>query len=217
MGLKMLLEGASQGGEGVWSVRVPPHQIPLLGVPKMISGARSVLLVKGVRFAPESSALQLDVDSVNVLNQGTTAEAVVIEAMGLRGSDTGIVASTNHNRTPADRGPGDTEFLQLVERDLRGDARAAAEAVLREVRSRYPGDLERGLRQNFKNTPDNFWYVIIQPRKQSLSITVRGEPDRFLESSLDLKVDRPGYTRFSLRHPEEVPEALRVIERSKRR
>lgn len=217
MGLQMLLEGASQGGEGVWSVKVPSHQIPMLGVPKMISGARSVLLAKGVRFEPLSAAIQIDVDSVSVLNQGTTAETLVIEAAGPQVSRTGVVASKNLNKSPVDRGPGDTEFLQLVERELRGEAREAAEAILREVRSRYPGDLERGLRLNFKNTPDNFWYIIVQPRVQGLSITVRGVPSRFLPSTLDLKVDRPGYTRFSLRRPEEVPEALRIIERSKRR
>ena len=118
---------------------------------------------------------------------------------------------------PGEYGPGDREFLRLVEHELRGPAREAAETILRQVRSRYPGDLERGQRLNFKNSPDNFWYVIVQPRAQGLSITVRGAPHRFAPSSIEVKDDRPGYTRFALRHPKEVEEALRIIERSKRK
>jgi hypothetical protein len=113
-------------------------------------------------------------------------------------------------------GPGDREFIQLVEQELVGEARQAALAILVAVRGRSPGDLQRGQRNNFKNTPDNFWYVIVQPRVRALSITVRGVPKRFLPSPLNPKDDRPGYTRFSIRRLQEVAEAVRIIEQSKR-
>jgi hypothetical protein len=105
----------------------------------------------------------------------------------------------------------------LVNRVPRGDARKAALRILAEVRKLYPGDLKRGQRSNFKNTPDNFWYVIVQPRAQSLSITVRGAVDRFRSERLELKQDRPGYTRFTLHHPSDVAEAMNIIQQSKRK
>ena len=89
--------------------------------------------------------------------------------------------------------------------------------ILREVRHRNPGDLSRGKRHNFSNTPDNFWYVIVQPTSQSLSITVRGKPDQFRPTSLEVKDDRPGYTRFKLRDPAEIDAALAIIGASKRK
>ena len=57
----------------------------------------------------------------------------------------------------------------------------------------------------------------VQPQVQALSITVRGPPDRFADARLELKVDRPGYTRFKLQRSEDMPEALKIIGQSKRK
>jgi hypothetical protein len=105
----------------------------------------------------------------------------------------------------------------LVESELNGEVQETAIDLLREVRKVWPGDLKRGERNNFSNTPDNFWYVIVQPRAKALSVTIRGAPERFESKTLELKVDRPGYTRFSIKRPEEIPEALRLIGESKRK
>lgn len=151
----------------------------------------------------------LDADGIVVLNAGTTGSTVVIDT-----GATGDVAApgdgqgAGHAQEP---GPGDREFLRMAERELRGEAQEVAVDLLREVRRRSAGDLKRGLKNNFSNTPDNFWYVIVQPREQALSITVRGKPEMFRPSSLDLRPDRPGYTRFKLQTVDELPEALRII------
>jgi hypothetical protein len=100
---------------------------------------------------------------------------------------------------------------------LRGDALVAAKDLFSLVRQLYPGDLKRGKLMNFSNTPDNFWYVIVQPQMQALSITVRGGPERFQPSTLELKPDRPGYTRFKLQASKDTPEVLRIIGKSKRK
>ncbi len=217
MKMKMLFDDANLKGDGVWLVTIPPHQVLMLGQPKATLGMRSVLLVENPAFNPSAATLQVDIDSIQVLNQGTTAKAVVVESKPVKTEVEMVATPVQPQDAPHQCGPGDREFLHLVERELRGPVREAAEAILRTVRARYPGDLQRGLRLNFKNTPDNFWYVIVQPRAQGLSITVRGSPARFLPSTLELKDDRPGYTRFTLKHPSEVMEAFRVIERSKRR
>lgn len=216
MGMKMLLEEAVELSDGVWSAKVSPHEVPIFGQPKATIGGRSVLLTENATFIAATRCLQVDGGSVSVLNQGTTPETLVVEA---KASDGTLLVTTEKGQIARfDRfGPGDREFLGMVGRELQGHPREAAERILQEVRARYPGDLQRGQRSNFKNTPDNFWYVIVQPRAQSLSITVRGARDRFKPSKLELKDDRPGYTRFSLKHPSEVANAVQIIERSKRR
>jgi hypothetical protein len=105
----------------------------------------------------------------------------------------------------------------LVERELEGPLKGAAKKILAEVRSRHPGDLKRGLRMNFNNVPDNFWGIIIQPRARSLLITVRGTPDHFQPSSLDLKPNRGSYTRFIVDRLEQVDETLRIIRSARRK
>ena len=116
----------------------------------------------------------------------------------------------------AAQGLGDKDFRYLVDVHLKGEAREAAHTLLSKVREASPGDLKRGERNNFSNTPDNFWYVIVQPRVQALSVTIRGEVENFLPSTLTLVTDRPGYTRFQLRGLDELEEALRVINSSTR-
>jgi hypothetical protein len=214
MGMSMLFDGATPQGEGVWSVVVPAHQVTHLGQPKVRLGSRSVLLVERPVFDVSAATIRVDVDSILVLNQGTTATALVIEAKQEPESTKG--EPENAQPEVLHHGPGDREFIQLVEQELVGEARQAALAVLKAVRGRSPGDLQRGQRNNFKNTPDNFWYVIVQPRVQALSITVRGDPQRFSPSRLNPKDDRPGYTRFSICRSGDVAEAVRIIEQSKR-
>ncbi len=70
--------------------------------------------------------------------------------------------------------------------------------LLSGVRQKSPGDLKRGKSRNFSETPDNFWYVIVQPRIDELSITVHGAVDHFEPvARLEIKDDR-GNTRFKV-------------------
>lgn len=208
--MKLLLEDAIEVGNGIWMTHVAPHQLAMLGECKSSRGRRSVLLAASPTF-DEGRGLILDTETLSVLNLGTTPSTVVIDtaisAEALERADDG---SDNY-------GPGDREFLSLVKSELADEAQAAAFKLFEQVRAENPGDLKRGNRLNFSNTPDNFWYVIVQPRAQSLSVTVRGEPRRFGISSLELKTDRPGYTRFSVSRLSEVSEAIRLIAQSKRR
>jgi hypothetical protein len=154
----------------------------------------------------------IETDNLSVLSIGTSPSIVVVDtvvsAEALNCSEK--LGSENY-------GPGDREFLALAEGELQGDAQETAVDLIREIRKKWPGDLKRGERNNFSNTPDNFWYVIVQPRVQGLSITIRGAVDRFSSNVLDLRTDRPGYTRFSLKRPDDLQEALRLIGESKQK
>jgi hypothetical protein len=199
----------SPTGCGVWLTGTPPHQIHRLGQPKAAQGRRSVLLASSLSFDAGQRSLVLDADALVVLNVGTTPSTIIVDATGA--GDLASGRNSDLADIPLELGPGDHEFLSMVERELRGEAQEVAVDLIREVRKRSAGDLKRGQRNNFSNTPDNFWYVIVQPREQALSITVRGKPEIFHPSSLDLRVDRPGYTRFKLQNVGELQEALRII------
>ena len=149
----------------------------MLGAPKSARGSTSILLVNDPEFDEERGRLLLNAEGVSVLNLGTTARTIVIDA-GLE------LAAKVPNNEPGHFGPGDREFIMLVESELTGEAQEVAMDLLRALRKKEPGDLKRGERNNFSNTPDNFWYVNAQPRVQALLITVRGASDRFGASPL---------------------------------
>lgn len=213
--MKILLDEVEELGNGIWFTLVPSHQLSLIGPPKAIRGRSSVLLAASPSFDRGKKQLVLKSEDIVVLNIGTSPRTVVVDTI------ISAEALTRQDDTPEpqnlNRGPGDQEFLALAERELHGDALTLAERLLHEVRERWPGDLQRGARNNFSNTPDNFWYVIIQPRVQGLSITIRGRPERFSSEPLELRNDRPGYTRFTLKSSAEVPAAINLIEQSKKK
>ncbi|HLH88077.1 MAG TPA: hypothetical protein VKX28_06435 [Xanthobacteraceae bacterium] len=207
--MKIVLEPADDLADGVWRAVAPPHQIAKLGRGVSSQGQRSVILASSSEFKAETRQLFLDAATVAVLNVGTTPSVIVIDTA------VGAEALAEQVAEAAGYAPGDSEFQKLVELELHGEAQEAARDFLRELRKRWPGDLKRGERNNFSNTPDNFCYIIVQPRAQALSITIRGVPERFLSTIFNLGPDRPGHTRFSLRRPEEVAEAIRLIAISK--
>ena len=218
MNLRMIIDHASQVMDGIYCFAMPPHQVRRLGEPLNTQGCRTVLLISEAKFDPSSKELQVVMANVTVLNLGTTTDtfAVSTEANNFASNSSKMIEAPKKVHGVA-YGPGDKDFLALVEKSMIGPAKTAAFDILKAVRNTEPGDLKRGQRLNFTNTPDNFWYVIVQPRVQSLSITVRGPKEQFEAKSLELKTDRPGYTRFSLCRPEQVEEAFCIIQQSRRK
>lgn len=210
MSIFMLIENAKPLADGIWSASTPPHTLQMLGEPKASKGTISILGVEEPVFDGSAKSVRFDAARTTVLNLGTSDRLLIVAQNSTGGTGAGSQESISF-------GPGDNEFLRVAKTVLTGDPMKTAELVLRGVRAVSSGDLKRGKRLNFSNVPDNFWYVIVQPRVQGLSITVRGLPERFGPSKLELKIDRPGYTRFQVANPEDVQEALRIIALSKRR
>ena len=215
--MKIVLDDTSEVAKGVWLTHAAPHELLMLSGTKMPPvGNRSIVMASAVRFDTSSRQLVLDSGKLMLLNLGRTTSTLIVEKeIDPEVADGKPSATTEQHAS--ELGPGDTEFMLLSEDLLKGEAQEAAVDLIRGVRQRWPGDLKKGERNNFSNTPDNYWYVIVQPRVQSLSITIRGEPKRFNSSMLELRVDRPGYTRFSLNNPDHVNEAIRLIGLSKRK
>lgn len=206
--MQIVFENSAPSSPGVWLTHVPPHVLSMLGAPTASRGSTSILLVKSPEFDEDKERLTIMADGVALLNLGTTSRALIV--------DTELQDASALDAGAGSEGSGDREYRTLVDMHLKGEAREVAHEILTKVRQTRPGDLKRGERNNFSNTPDNFWYVIVQPRTQCLSITVRGEPEKFGASSLQLVTDRPGYTRFQLRSSTELDEALRIVHASKR-
>lgn len=214
MGLTITAKKAERIANGVWQLEMSPHEVRLFGAGAKTVGPRSVLLLKNYKFDEKASALSFDLEDAIALNVGTQSEAIAVSAIvqpmkdiAAGGSPVGGVAF----------GPGDQEFLSLAKELLNPPMAKAAAALLSGVRERSVGDLKRGKARNFSDTPDNFWYVIIQPQIQQLSITVRGTVDHFEPvADLPIKDDR-GNTLFKVTSEKNVPAALKMIFNAKRK
>lgn len=71
---------------------------------------------------------------------------------------------------------GDREFLQTADRLLRGEARWTAGQILKGVWAKDVGDLRRGTRLNFKNTPDNSGPCLRSRAFRTYLFTFEGNP-----------------------------------------
>jgi len=208
MAVQIAATGAEQLGQGVWSFEMPPHHVRHFGHTTHAVGASSVLVLSALEFDPEKQQLLFGLDHATLINVGTTSRVIAIAAdFRAKASQ----SSTGLPTEPPALGPGDRGFLRLAKAELSTGTAEAAEALLHGVRERSPGDLKRGQTRNFSETPDNFWYVIVQPRVDELSVTVRGSVEHFQSiAKLEIKDDR-GNTRFKVRSRADVPRALNLI------
>ena len=209
MTLRMTATGVSQIGPGIWSFEMPPHQVRHFGSTNHAIGPKSVLIFQACAYDADQQQLHFDLEDVTPINVGTTPRAIGIAAQG---NEEGTASPSKLcTPEPSVLGPGDRAFLQLARSDLSEGTALAAERLLLGVRQRSAGDLKRGQARNFSETPDNFWYVIVQPRVDELSVTVRGPVERFKQlTTLEVKDDR-GNTRFKVRNEDDVPAALKLI------
>ena len=80
------------------------------------------------------------------------------------------------------------------------------------MRSQYGGYFQRTRIGRYVNRPNNFWTVKVQPRDQSLRITVRGRHHKFIAlDKLGVKPDRTGYSNFKLVSEDQYEQALAAL------
>jgi hypothetical protein len=212
MVLKITATDVKELAPGVWAMTLPPHEVRMFGSCPNATGERSIIMLKQSTFDQRAATLSFAMDAVVPLNVGTTPETIALAA---RAVPEKVVASGSNSMSHV--GPGDREFLALCDEKFGPEMVSAARRLLEGIRARTPGDLKRGLSMNFSETPDNFWYVIVQPRVQQLSITVRGTVEHFASiASLPIKDDR-GNTLFKVTKAADVPAALDIIFHAKRK
>ena len=206
MTLRMTATSVLEIKPGIWAFDMPPHQVRHFGNAGHAIGPHSVLLFRSYAYDADNHHLHFDLEDVSPINVGTTSKAIGI-AIGKGVDDVPSIAASGS----ISFGPGDREFLKLTKSELSEATAHVAEQLLTGVRQRSPGDLKRGKSRNFSETPDNFWYVIVQPRIDELSITVRGPVNHFEPvARLEIKDDR-GNTRFKVKSKDDLPAALQII------
>ncbi|CDZ62572.1 Hypothetical protein NGAL_HAMBI2605_20350 [Neorhizobium galegae bv. orientalis] len=212
--LKVTVEQAQELSAGVWSFILPPHQVRMFGKCENAAGLRSVILLRAAEFDSASGDLAFGMEDATALNIGSSANTVAVLSSPIDEQTKEATAGAPDETTMS---RGDREFLDLCKIELPDHMQRTASALLRGVRARSPGELKRGLSRNFSETPDNFWYVIVQPRVEQLSITVRGPVGLFDGvTNLPVKDDR-GNTLFKVGREEDVEAALKLIFRAKRK
>jgi len=212
--LRVTVQHAQEVSKGVWAFDLPPHQVRMFGKCDNVSGVRSVVLLAAAEFEHASGNLAFDIEDATALNIGSSTDTIAIlsHLAGEQRSTASIVASDSLLMSR-----GDKEFLDLCKIELPDHMQRAAGALLAGVRARSPGELKRGQSRNFSDTPDNFWYVIVQPRVEQLSITVRGTVDLFDGvTHLPVKDDR-GNTLFKVSGEQDVDAAIKLIFRARRK
>jgi hypothetical protein len=164
----------------------------------------------GSAYFGADKRLEFDLETAIALNVGTTSETIAIDASASAASLSSLQVGGQHTDGHI-FGPGDRQFLTMANAELSEGMAAVAQTLLEGVRTKSAGDLKKGLNRNFSETPDNFWYVIIQPRIDQLSLTVRGPVRRFQGvTHLQVKDDR-GNTLFKVCSPDDVEAALELI------
>jgi hypothetical protein len=210
MALKVSADNVEQTGPGVYALQMPPHRVRTFGLSAPAHGVRSILLLSGSEYSRGDRRLEFDLETAIALNVGTSSETIAIDASPSSSSLPSLQVG-GKDRSSYEFGPGDQHFLKMANAELSEGMAAVARTLLEGVRNKSAGDLKKGLARNFSETPDNFWYVIIQPRIDQLSITVRGPVARFRDvTSLQVKDDR-GNTLFKVCSPDDVEAALELI------
>jgi hypothetical protein len=231
MAFDLSVRGAKQVSDGVWSATIEPAQLRIVGAAGSARGDVSVLLLaRPPVFSREDRSLTFPLSDVHVLNVGATDQAVLVAAVAENASEKRMPESASRQSTDmafsrssplANRSmtwpstdesatfQGDKWFSEKLPRNLQ----ALGDAFLKAVRSQFPGALVFHPRSaKFVESPDNFWTVRIQPRDQSLRITVRGVPESFTATKLiELKPDMGSYSAFKVSKLEQVKEAVEII------
>ena len=107
---------------------------------------------------------------------------------------------------------GDAQFLEECRHHLNADLVQMAERLVAEIRKHVAGELVEGKLRNWTNHPENIISILIQNRDQSMVIIIKGDVQKFVAASLEIKPARtPYYSRFKLNAPHQLADAIRVV------
>ncbi len=197
MGMRIYLDDAERLADEVWRASLSPSDVSRIGSPHLSRGRQSVIGVFGGIDALADHQITFDPGAAEVLNAGRDPVVLIIKL-----DDPDGRKLVRH---------GDQAFLASCEEHLTPDLTQIAADLLASIRDQYPGQLKEGKARKWVNDPDNFVALTIQNRDKSFAVYVKGRVQDHQEPDLDLKPDRPGYSRFKLRERHQIPAALHII------
>jgi hypothetical protein len=210
MALKFTVAAVTALGSGIWESTLSPAEVRALGTASAGLGDVSVILLKAPDYDEDDSTLHFSTRDVHVLNVGRGHRVLFINAA----DDLPLIVGLGEPQITFGQaslsGAGDSAFLATLH-DVPERVREAGAKILASVREQFPGDLRPLPNRRFQETPDNFWFVAVQPRDESLLFIVRGTPQQFKTRRLKVLADRRSYCRFKVRGPADVNEAVSIL------
>lgn len=105
---------------------------------------------------------------------------------------------------------GDAQLISELAK-MPTPAASAGREFIRRIREAQPGSFKRMKSGQFNYGPLDFLAVVVQPKAESIRVTVYGQPHAFgRTATLTLKPELKSYTSFKLRSQSEVDDAVRV-------
>jgi len=196
----------------LWKASLEPREVKSLTTGAKRTGDASVVLVNKIDSS-NGDKIQFTLGSIEVLIIGRTSTTYFIcSNMEHRGK----ASAKKSNFEPNEFANSDDAFRSAL-RNAPEEVRKLGESFIDEARKHFRGTLTNTKSGKFVEKPDNYWTVKIQPRDKSLAITVRGEPDKFsVTDQIELKRDRPGYSRFKIRNTNQILSAISIIRQAER-
>ena len=216
--MKMLIEKAKILDVGVWRGQIDTDIITPLSKKAQTLGKYTVIMLSNPDFRRQENELRFSGNEADILNLGTTKEAIFIEGEPTHrpspvAKEINIAVHKANNLI----GVGD-HFFHKALREVSLDVKEAGEVILAEIRKKFPGDLKAYKQRRFFDSPDNFWGVQVQTRLDMLKFWVRGTEENFLPAKLEIKLDRPPlYFAFKVKSMNDVPEAITIISMAQRK
>jgi len=206
---------------GVWTGALSQGDAKRLpGAPLKIAGPHVLLLQ---RPAWDGQVLKAPFDGVSVLALGSAEAAIFLSAADARaatGDDHATALPAAAAETPApsptprrsgDTGDDETFIAELNE--IGSDMARTGRALMTRIRALHDGALARAASPRlFVETPDNFWSVEIQPRRQAIKLVVRTTEEKLLRAGLPYDSERPpSYWAMKIYGDNEIGTALQFL------
>lgn len=200
---------------GIWESPLTPGEVRSLGKPMQELGSKSILMLTSEDYRFSDGSLNFDPAHIVVVNVGSDCCAIFL-TVGQE-KEIRIHIEDSPAKSTEGWGPGDQKFIRETQRQLDEELATVGRKLLGGIRKNLLGDLVEGKARKFVNFPDNVVAITIQPRDRSLAVHVKGDPEDFQPTPLEIKTDRSSYCRFKITAESQLEDALKVILSSARR
>lgn len=204
-------------GNGLWLVELEEEAKSLITGDKGISGGRTILAVRNYSVGKDGLNITTPLTNLTTLVRGSGPECLVVDVASGETDEVGTIGWKI--QPPIQLRSNDQALIDLCQRTLAPSLSAAAKEVVGLVRKLdSEGHFQEADRGKFVNRQNNFVTLRVQPRKGDILVTIYGNPDLYEDmeeltsSTLEMKRDQNGYTRFNWSRPDELEVVKALLE-----
>lgn len=205
MSMSITFEIVRQLGHGIWEASLDTLYLKKISDTFRAEGNLSIVMSNSFEEKNNggTKVVSCKIEDLHVLNLGISSNVILINNSSLEKMRPLSLDNTNKFSD------GDLQFISKLPVKIKD----IGDCLLKGVRMFYKGDL-KSTESNWKFVENkNFWAITIQPRVNSLLISVRGRPDSFISphKSISLKPGRSSYSEFKLTSESQIEDALAII------